>query len=595
MNRSLDRLAHDAEYKKIVELGMRDPDGLLKRIGALKCSKPGGLIHFVKLMWKFVEPARDFVDAWHIHAICEHLEAVTSGQITRLLINVPPGFAKSLLSNVFFPAWEWGPMNMPSMRYMAASYSQDLTIRDNVRFRQIITGDEYLGHWGDRFSPSKDQFSLVKAGNDKTGWKLATSVGGVGTGERADRVIIDDPNSVKDVESDKVRDSTNQWLTEVVPTRLNDPQKSAIIIIQQRTHEEDASGTVLTRELGYEHLMIPMRYDSTRRFTTCTGWTDPRGTDASGDEVDDDGALAWPKMYPEAITAKLESTLGPYASSGQLQQSPVPRGGAIFERDWWKRFDIGADGKMYFPQFSYVVASVDTAFTEKQENDYSAMTVWGVYRDSGESIVAPRHIDDPAEVMRLSVDERPKLLLMGGWQKRLTLHGPPDDRPINVSQEEWNSPWWRTERQKTWGLVEWVVDTARRYKIDTLLIETQAAGHSLDQELRRLHNTGDWGVQMIHAKGDKVARAIAVQHLFSNGLVHVPTYPETGQLPNWAHIIVDQFSSFPKTRYKDIVDSGTHALQHLRDIGILVRREEHDRGVEDSMRLPRKTKPLYEV
>lgn len=223
------------------------------------------------------------------------------------------------------------------------------------------------------------------------------------------------------------------------------------------------------------------------------------------------------------------------------------------------------------------------------------MTVWGVFRDTADSFVMPRHVDDPGELMRISKDERPKVMLIHGWQKRLNLHGPPEDRPLYISQEEWASPYWINERRKKWGLVEWVLHTAQTYRIDMLLIETQAAGHSLEQELRRLHDTGAWGIRLIQAKGDKVSRAIAVQHLFSNGLVYVPTYPEDGALPGWATIIVDQFASFPKTRYKDLVDSGTHALQHLRDVGVLVRREEHDQAFEESLRLPTKRKPLYEV
>jgi predicted phage terminase large subunit-like protein len=586
------RLKDDQKFRDLVELALRDPAGLQKRIQAEWCARDHGLLKFVRLMWSAVEPSRQFIEGWHIDAICEHLEAVTRGEITRLLINVPPGFAKSMILDVFWPAWEWGPKNLPANRFMTASYSQDLTIRDNVRFRQIILSPKYQEHWGERFAPSKDQFSLVKVGNDRTGWKLATSVGGLGTGERADRVCIDDPNSVKEVESDKVRDSTNQWLTEVVPTRLNDPARSSIIIIQQRTHEEDASGTVLSRDMGYEHLMIPMRYDSTRRYVTSIGWTDPRGVDPDGNEIDNDGALAWPELYPEHVVSQLEKDLGPYAVAGQLQQRPVPRGGAIFERDWWQAW---VDKDVRYPPMEYVVASVDTAFTDKTTNDFSAMTVWGVFRDTGTSVVIPDNITDPGEMMRVAREERPKVMLMAAWQKRLTLHGPPEERPWGISDQEWNSPRWLPERQQSWGLVEWVVYTAKRWRINHLLIETQAAGHSLEQELRRLHSAGDWGVQLIVAKGDKTARAYAVQHLFSNKLIYVPVFPDTGLSPQWAEMVIDQFATFPKTRYKDIVDSGTHALQYLRDTGILVRGEEYDSDFEETMRPPPRNQPLYPV
>ena len=230
------------------------------------------LIDFIELLWHTAEPARDFVRGWAIEAVCEHLEAVTSGDIKRLIINVPPGFLKSMATCVFWPAWEWGPCDMPFNRYICTSYSSSLTERDNLRTLQVVHSPLFKEHWGDRFKVNE---SMVKIMTDKTGWKLATSVGGVGTGERGDRVIVDDPNSVRQAESKIIRESTNSWMKEVMPTRLNDPRTSAIVLIQQRTHEEDVTGFLLSEGGDYEHLMIPMEWDG-RRYTTSIGWTDPR-------------------------------------------------------------------------------------------------------------------------------------------------------------------------------------------------------------------------------------------------------------------------------------------------------------------------------
>src|SRR6266436_553360 len=95
------------------------------------------LVEFIEHFWYVLEPERPFVRGWAVDAICLHLEAITYGYITRLLIGVPPGFLKSLASSVFYPAWEWGPKNMPSMRYLCASYSQGLTVRDNGKFLNL--------------------------------------------------------------------------------------------------------------------------------------------------------------------------------------------------------------------------------------------------------------------------------------------------------------------------------------------------------------------------------------------------------------------------------------------------------------------------
>ena len=97
-----------------------------------------------------------------------------------------------------------------------------------------------------------------------------------------------------------VRDGANSWATEVMTTRLNSPEDSAIIIIQQRTHEEDVTGHLLTMELGYEHLLVPMEWDG-RRYHTSIGWTDPRSIEDIDPEATDrewwrvKGELAFPE------------------------------------------------------------------------------------------------------------------------------------------------------------------------------------------------------------------------------------------------------------------------------------------------------------
>lgn len=274
----------------------------------------GSLIEFAGYMWPVVEPAIPFIRGWAIEAIAEHLEAVTNGHIRRLLINVPPGFSKSLLTDCFWPAWIWGPRNMPWSRFMCASYSNHLTERDNMRCRNIVISDRYKRLWGQRFRISNEQFTKVKFANDQTGWKLATSVGGIGTGERADVVIIDDANNPLEMESEAIRDHVNMWFTEIIPDRLNNPQESAIVVIQQRTHEDDVSGTAISREMGYTHLMIPMEHDIARHCTTVVGFDKATGEERRWEDPrTEDGELAWPERFPEKICKDLERDKGPYA------------------------------------------------------------------------------------------------------------------------------------------------------------------------------------------------------------------------------------------------------------------------------------------
>ncbi len=525
------------------------------------------LVDFVKYVWGVIEPSRDFRTGWAVDAICEHLQAVTDGHIRRLLINVPPGFTKSTLVGVMWPAWEWGPRNMPSNRYICSSYSEHLSVRDNMRCKNIVISDRYQRLWGDRFSIAPDVMSKIKFGNTKTGWKLATSVGGVGVGERADRFIIDDPHNTMDMESEAARDTTKMWFTEVVPDRLNDQEKSAIVIIMQRLHEDDVSGTAISRNMGYTHLMIPMYHDISRHCSTYWGVTN--GVDADGepyswiDPRTEEEELAWPDRFPPKICAELERDKGPYAWASQYQQSPEPRGGSIIKRDYWKPWVENV-----YPNCDYVLASLDTAYTTKESNDPSALTIWGVYQEEKDTVVDGQFI---------KVKGGTKVILLYAWRKRL----------------EFND------------LVQKVIDTCTkdkrqvsgpRFKVDRVIVEAKASGISVAQELRRLCALeGQFGVELIKLKGsmDKVARLHSVQHLFAEGMVYAPVFPDTGMFREFAGMVVDEVSIFPHGSNDDLVDSTSMAMRYMRDNGFMIRTEEKELDDTEEMLYRGRELPLY--
>lgn len=276
------------------------------------------LTSFVREAWHVLEPSNPYIHGWHVDAICEHLEAITHGQITRLLINVPPGTMKSLLSGVFWPAWEWGPMGRPATRIIGSSYSEDYAKRDNRRMRDLVTSEWYRSIW---------PIELVRAGemaftNTATGFRQGIPFSRL-TGGRGDRVIIDDPHSVDGAESEAERSATVRTFRESVPTRLNNPEKSAILVIMQRLHEQDVSGTILSLGLGYEHLMLPMEFDPERRCHTSIGFKDPRT---------EEGELLFPERFPRAVVERDKVPMGSYAVAGQFQQRPAPRSGGMFQR-----------------------------------------------------------------------------------------------------------------------------------------------------------------------------------------------------------------------------------------------------------------------
>ncbi len=206
--------------------------------------------------WPIVETA-EFIYNWHIQAICEHLEAVTRGEIPKLLINVPPGCSKSLLVSVFWMAWEW--VNDASVRWFFASYDQRLSTRDSVKCRALINSPWFQENWGDRFQLTGDQNQKTYYENTKGGYRLATSVGGHGTGEHPDRIVIDDPHDVRGAESDAERQSVSDWLDLTMTTR-GVSRNARRVIIMQRLNASDLSGHVLAQG-GWEHIMLPMRYE----------------------------------------------------------------------------------------------------------------------------------------------------------------------------------------------------------------------------------------------------------------------------------------------------------------------------------------------
>lgn len=277
------------------------------------------LAAFAKRAWHILEPATPLKWGWALDAICQHLEAVTDGRINRLLMNVPPGTMKSLLTAVIWPAWEWGPRGLASNRFISTAHKQDLAVRDNMKCRRLIQSDWYQELWP--ITLTSDQNAKTKFENDRTGFREAMAFTSM-TGARGDRVILDDPLSADDANSDAALLAAELTFLEALPTRVNN-DRSAIVVIMQRLHERDTSGLILSRGLPYVHLMLPMRFEPDRRCTTEIGFTDPRT---------EEGELLFPERFSEEQVSELERTLGSYAASGQLQQRPAPRSGGMFQR-----------------------------------------------------------------------------------------------------------------------------------------------------------------------------------------------------------------------------------------------------------------------
>lgn len=359
-----------------VALAMGNREAALRALDKLDAE--ASLLDYTRLMWPILEPGRKMVEGRALRMLCEALEAVEAGHIKKLLINVPPGFMKSMLLDVMFPTWVWGPRNRPDRRFCAWAYGEEITIRDNVKKRDVVTHPIYRELWGDRFHLSGDQNEKKFIKNDRTGFWFAAGIHGGGTGHRGDFCFIDDPHKVKEAESETKRHDANLFVAETYPSRKND-DTCAFVTIMQRIHEADVSGTMIAEDLGYEHLCLPMEYEPEHPHLW-KGFDFPGASEEmrEGDWRTKDGELAWEERFGreevEDLKKQLRSVGGDYAVSGQLQQRPTPRDGGMFQA---KDFQIVDEA----PKLVRKVRGWDLAATKKKKSPRTAGVLIGIGAD----------------------------------------------------------------------------------------------------------------------------------------------------------------------------------------------------------------------
>ena len=459
---------------------------------------------FVRQAWQVIEPRTPFVPGWHIDAIIEHLEAVSRGQIRNLLINVPPRHMKSLLVSVFLPAWEW--ILHPERRWLYSSYAASLSIRDSVKCRTLIESPWYQRFWGDRFRLAGDQNTKTRFDNDRSGYRIATSVGGAVTGEGGDRIVCDDPHNVQEAESDAIRSATLDWFDQVMSTRVNDPRTASKVVVMQRCHQRDLSGHLLAQG-GWEHLCLPAEHEGSK-CSTSIGFVDPRKAP---------GELLWPERFGRKEIEELKVSLGSYGSAGQLQQRPSPAGGGIFKRHWFNfyqprganlppvivRLPDGTERTIVAIEAPRGVdeqfQSWDCTFKDVATSDYVVGQVWA----------------------RLGA------MFLLGDQVRERMDCPATVRAVRELSQKWP------------GAI-------------AKLIEDKANGSAVIQMLS--HEIA--GMIPVNPQGGKIARAAAVSPLVEAGNVYLP-HPDSAP---WVRDFIEECVQFPNGAHDDQVDAMTQAL-----------------------------------
>lgn len=358
---------------------------------ALRCA--ADLRVFIREAWPLLEPARPFVEAWHIDLVCEHLMAVSAGEIPRLLINQPPNSTKSVTAAICWPAWEW--INSPHLRWMFASYSEKFALRDSRKMRDLIASrggrpegrlfqrrgyQGVLALLGQGWHLALDQNAKGRYDTTAGGMRLATAVRGQATGDHADRIVVDDPLNPEQAYSDADRERVNRWWDGTMKSRFID-DKATAVIVHQRLHENDLTGYLLAQEAGWHHLCLPAEYIPSHQFTYPAKVMLPSGRVIDGDPRTEAGELLEPVRLSEATLAEHRGNAFVYA--GQYQQQPAPAGGGMFKRDWYtRRWEPGFDRYLELG-FDRVVQSWDMHFgvlaSKSAGASYVVGQVWGFH------------------------------------------------------------------------------------------------------------------------------------------------------------------------------------------------------------------------
>jgi predicted phage terminase large subunit-like protein len=433
---------------------------------------------------------------------CEHLEAVNAGQIRNLLINIPPRFAKSISVAVMWPVWTW--LKNPSCQWLFTSYAQSLSTRDSLKCRRLIESPWFQERFGTRFKLTSDQNEKMRFDNDRNGYRLATSVEGMGTGQGANTIVCDDPHNASERESELKRENVLVWWDETMSTRLNDPKTGAKVIVMQRLHEKDLSGHVL-KQGGYEHLCLPAEFDPARRCTTSIGWTDPRK---------EENELLWPDRVGPKEIKELKLRLGPTGYAGQFQQIPTDAKGGRFKKAWFRYFDV-KDGhyRLFHPDGTFQAFAVDDcdhfafmdpAGSEKKQNNKPCYTVIGSFA------LTPDH----------------HLL----W--------------TDMTREQVDTP----------AVVDLSIAAVRRGQLPWIGVEKDGLGLGVVQTIKKR----GIAVRAIKAKGSKEARSETAEIRMSAGMIYFR------QSAPWLFELEKELLLFPNSEFLDQTDVLAHTSQYVQ-------------------------------
>ena len=334
--------AYLAAVDKVPEVKRNKIHALLEMDRVERCRED--FLFFVRQMWP------GFISGRHHQIMAEAFERVASGQLKRLIINMPPRHTKSEFASYLLPSWFLGKFTQKKV--IQTAHTAELSVGFGRKVRNLVQSEQYQKVFATKLS--SDSKAAGRWNTDKGGDYFAIGVGGAVTGKGADLLIVDDPHSEQEAKQGNpaVYDNVYEWYTSGPRQRLQ--PGGAIIIVMTRWSKRDLTGQILKNSSkdgtdDWEVIEFPAILPS--------------------------GNPLWPGFWKKEELESLKSELPVSKWEAQYQQNPTSEEGAIVKRDQWQ---IWPDSSP--PACEYVIQSWDTAFEKHNKADFSACTTWGIFK-----------------------------------------------------------------------------------------------------------------------------------------------------------------------------------------------------------------------
>lgn len=466
-------------------------------------------LYFMRYFMRKRENVRMMVNGHH-PIVANTLDQVYSGRIKRLIINIPPGYTKTEAAVIAFMAR--GLAINPAARFIHTSYSEDLALLNSSLTRDVVCSEAYQELWP--IALRADSTAKKRWNTTFGGGIMAAPIEGQITGFRAGRMgmpgftgamLIDDPIKPKSAHSDAIRNSTNMQFTTTLRNRLAH-EDIPVILIMQRTHEDDPSGFLLRGGSGdlWHHLCIPIEipskplpYPDEYTHGIEIPWELPPGP-------------LWRYKHDEEALSILK--VDPYTFAAQGMQQPAPLGGGIFKDDWWGYYNKLPN------RFKAVIIYGDTAAKTKSHNDFSVFLIAGLGYDDNLYLLD---------------------LIRGKWEA---------PELLMIAEN-----FWKKHRRSA----------TRPQGAMLMKVEDKSSGTGLIQQLNRKIGKQIIGIPR---DADKVSRAMSCAPMFASRRVLLPQGPTALTDAEWVTDFKLEFSRFtPRMTHKhdDQVDVTLDAVEDL--------------------------------